>query len=179
MNARMVVGALAAQGYNEWVGRWPSRRLRRLFLRLWLGGMGAGTAVQRHCRFLHGPKVFLGQRNVVNFGCVFDGRRHAIRTGDDVSIGPSATILTLGHDPRSPQFADRGGEVEIEDRAWIGYGALVLPGIRVGEGAVIAAGSVVTKDVPPYVIVAGNPARPIGERPRELVYRLDYDPWLM
>ena len=148
------------------------------------------------CRFLNGRKVFLGERNVVNFGCLFDGRKFSIRTGSNVSIGPEATILTLGHDPRSATFEDRGGDVVIGDRVWIGYRAVVLPGITIGEGAVIGAGAVVTKDVDPYVIVAGNPARKVGERvtaqeieDRSLKmgnrekhgfdYELNYRPWLI
>jgi maltose O-acetyltransferase len=131
------------------------------------------------CRFLNGRKVFLGERNVVNFGCLFDGRKYRIETGDDVSIGPCASILTLGHDPRSPEFADRGGDVRVGSRVWIGYGALVLPGVKVGEGAVVGAAAVVTEDVAPYTIVAGNPARIIGERNRELNYTLDFRPFLV
>ena len=91
-------------------------------------------------------------------------------------MGPEATILTLGHDPRSPQFTDKGGRVTIGSRAWIGYRALILPGIKIGEGAVVGAGAVVTHDVEPYTIVAGNPAKPIGVRPRDLHYTLDYRP---
>jgi maltose O-acetyltransferase len=130
------------------------------------------------CRFLNGRKVFLGKRNVVNHGCLFDGRRYIIRVGDDVSIGPEAAILTVGHDPQSPDFADQGGEVNIGNRVWIAYRAIILPGVTIGEGAVIAAGAVVTKDVAPFVIVAGSPARKIGERNRELRYELHYAPWL-
>ena len=131
------------------------------------------------CKFLNGRKVFFGQRNVVNFGCLFDGRRFQIRTGDDVSIGPEAAILTLGHDPQSPSFSLRGGDVVLGDKVWVGYRAIILPGIVIGEGAVVAAGAVVTKDVAPYTIVAGNPARIIGERERSLGYRLTYRPWLV
>lgn len=101
-----------------------------------------------------------------------------IRTGDDVSIGPEASILTLGHNPRSSVFSDKGGDVIIGDRVWIGYRALILPGVTIGEGAVVGAGSVVTKGVAPYTIVAGNPAKVIGHRPKELNYQLNYDPFL-
>lgn len=179
MTTRVLAGNLLAYGYNAWVGHFPSRRLRRLCLRLWLGRLGQGTGVQMGCRFLNGRKVFLGERNVVNFGCLFDGRKYRIETGDDVSIGPCASILTLGHDPRSPEFADRGGDVRVGSRVWIGYGALVLPGVKVGEGAVVGAAAVVTEDVAPYTIVAGNPARIIGERNRELNYTLDFRPFLV
>ena len=113
---------------------------------------------------------------MVNFGCLFDGRKYHIRTGTDVSIGPDAIILTLGHDPQSADFADRGGDVLIGDRVWIGYRAIILPGVTIGEGAVIGAGAVVTRNVEPYAIVAGNPARKIGERNKDLKYRLKFDP---
>ena len=147
------------------------------------------------CRFLNGRKVFLGERNVINFGCLFDGRKFQIRTGSNVSIGPEATILTLGHDPRSATFEDRGGDVLIGDRVWIGYRAIVLPGVTIGEGAVVGAGAVVTRDVEPYTIVAGNPAKKIGERGcteelensrsqkasrgKGFEYELAYRPWLI
>lgn len=146
---------------------------------MYLGGFGPGTSVQCGCRFLNGRKVHLGQRNVINFGCLLDGRKFQIRTGNDVSIGPEAAILTLGHDPQSPDFADRGGDVIIGNRAWIAYRAIILPGVSIGEGAVVGAGAVVTKNVEAYAIVAGNPARKIGERSKDLWYELDFKPWLM
>jgi len=178
MNSRVLAGSVLAYLYNDWIGRIPSRSLRRGFLGLWLGRHGPGTGVQLGCRFLNGRKVFLGDRNVVNHGCLFDGRSYPIRIGNDVSIGPEAVILTLGHDPQSPDFADRGGEVIIGHHAWIACRALVLPGVKIGEGAVIAAGAVVTRDVEPYAIVAGSPARKVGERNRDLRYRLHYSPFL-
>jgi maltose O-acetyltransferase len=175
---RALAGAVVALLYNGLVGRLPSRTLRHAWLRLWLGQFGEGSGVQLGCRFLNGRKVHLGARSVINFGTMIDGRRFAVRIGSDVSIGPEAAILTLGHDPASPDFADRGGKVTIGDRAWIAYRAIVLPGVSIGEGAVVTAGAVVSEDVPAFTIVAGNPARAIGIRPRGLDYRLDYRPWL-
>lgn len=179
MNSKVFAGSLLAYLYNEIVGRLPVRTLRRLYLRGWLASLGKQTGVQMGCRFLNGRKIHLGERNAINFGCLLDGRKFQIRTGHDVSIGPNATILTLGHDPQSPDMADRGGDVVIGDRVWIGYGALILPGIKLGEGAVVGAGAVVTKDVEPFTIVAGNPARKIGERTKDLRYQLNYDPGLV
>ena len=129
------------------------------------------------CRFLNGRKIHLGERNVINFGCLLDGRRYEIHIGNDVSIGPEATILTLGHDPQSPDFADRGGDVVIGERVWIGYRAIILPGVTIGDGAVVAAGAVVTKDVEQYSIVAGAPAKKIKDRNRNLKYGLSFDPF--
>ncbi len=178
MTARQLAGTVAAFGYNQFVGRIPSRKLRAFYLSRWLKVHGNETEVQLNCRFLNGRKISLGERNVINFGCLFDGRKFRIVTGTDVSIGPEAAILTLGHDPQSPDFADRGGEVIIGNRVWIGYRAIILPGVNIGEGAVVGAGAVVTKDVEPYLIVAGNPAREIGKRQANLQYSLDYQPWL-
>ena len=176
--ARLLAGAWISWLYNDLIGHLPSRRLRRLLLQPWLQAMGQGSGVQLHCRFLYGPGVRLGERCVINHGCLFDGRRFAIRVGNDVSIGPEAAILTLGHDPRSDDFADRGGTVSIGNHVWIGYRAVVLPGVNIGEGAVVGAGAVVSRDVAPYTIVVGNPARTIGERAKHLTYQLDYHPFL-
>jgi acetyltransferase-like isoleucine patch superfamily enzyme len=179
MNLQILGGSLLAFGYNHFIGHIPSRKLRKIYLHCWLGALGQGTCVQKDCLFLNGRRVSFGARNVINFGCMFDGRKFNVRIGDDVSIGPEASILTLGHDPQSLDFADRGGDVVIGDRAWIGYRAIILPGINIGEGAVVGAGAVVTKDVPAFSIVAGNPARIIGRRNSNLTYQLNYQPFLV
>lgn len=178
MTARSLAGSILDYAYSAVVGRFPSRTVRRLFLSAWLRRLGAATHVQRDCRFLHGRNVSLGDRNVVNHGCFFDGRRYPISIGNDVSIGPEAAILTLQHDPQSPDFSDAGGAVTIGDHVWIAYRAVILPGVTIGEGAVVAAGAVVTRDVEPYTIVGGVPAKPIGTRNRELRYSLHYSPFL-
>jgi maltose O-acetyltransferase len=172
------VGAILAFAYNHGVTWLPSRRVRRLFLRHYLKRLGAGGAIQMGVTFWHAPRIEIGSRVVVNAGCVLDGRHHGISIGDDVSIGPEAAILTLGHDPQSPTFANRGGAVRIGRRCWIAYRAVILPGITVGEGAVVGAGAVVTRDVPAFAIVAGVPAKVVGQRNTALDYQLDYDPWL-
>jgi maltose O-acetyltransferase len=179
VNYKLLAGNLLSFTYNHLLGRVPSRQIRIAYLKAYLAEVGAGTSVQMGCRFLNGRKVHLGDRNVINFGCLFDGRHYQIRTGCDVSIGPEASILTLGHDPQSPEFSDKGGDVIIGDRVWIAYRAIILPGVTIGEGAVVGAGSVVTKDVEPYSIMAGVPAKIIGKRNTELNYRLIYSPFLL
>ena len=176
---RLWAGTVIAYFYNTLVGRIPSRTVRHCALRLWLRRFGAASGVQVGCRFLNGRKVSLGPNSVINFGTLIDGRQFAVTIGANVSIGPEAAILTLGHDPQSSVFADRGGEVRIGDRAWIAYRAIILPGVTIGEGAVVAAGAVVSADVAPYAIVAGNPAREVGTRNRDLTYTLDFRPWLI
>ena len=173
-NPRVVLGSIASLFINAFVARTPSNLFRSYCYRVWLGKLGDESNVQMGCRFLNGRKIFIGENNVINFGTLMDGRRYAIRTGSNVSIGPQATILTLGHDPRSRIFADRGGDVTIGDYVWIGFDALILPDVEIGEGAVVGAGAVVTKSVEPYTIVAGNPAKAIGTRPRGLEYKLNF-----
>lgn len=179
MNFRIFAGALLSYLFNAIIGKWPSRTLRKWYLGSYLGRLGKGTGVQMNCRFLNGRKVFLGNHNVVNFGCLFDGRKYSIHIGDHVSIGPEATILTLGHDPQSEIFADKGGDVVVGHHVWIAYRAVIMPGVTIGDGAVIAAGSVVTTDVEPWCIYGGIPARKIGERKPGLDYQLKFDPFLM
>ena len=179
MNARVIAGALFSYVYNHGIGRFPSRSLRHGAIKIFFGSFGKGSGVQLDCRFLNPRNVHIGERNVINFGCLLDGRKYGIRTGNDVSIGPEASILTLGHNPQSSDFSDRGGEVVIGDRVWIGYRAVILPGVTIGDGAVVGAGAVVTKNVESFTIVAGNPARKIGDRSRALSYHLNYLPFLV
>jgi maltose O-acetyltransferase len=90
--------------------------------------------------------------------------------GDDVMMAPDVVILTQNHrfdDPTVPMLDQGYGparEVVIEDDVWIGTNAIILPGVRLGKGSIVAAGAVVTKDVPPYAIVGGNPARLLKSR---------------
>ncbi|WP_414550961.1 acyltransferase [Anabaena sp. CCY 0017] len=179
MNPKIIAGSILSYTYNQIISSLPSRKIRTAYLKAYLGQVGTGTAIQMGCKFLNGRKIYLGDRNVINFGCLLDGRHYKIQTGSDVSIGPEASILTLGHNPQSSDFADRGGDVIIGDRAWIAYRVIILPGVNIGEGAVVGVGAVVTKDVEAYTIVAGNPARVIGERSPNLTYQLNYFPWLL
>jgi maltose O-acetyltransferase len=179
MSYRVLAGQLLQYTYNHLLTNIPSRKIRMAYLKPYLANCGQEVSIQMGCRFLNGRKVFLGDRTIVNFGCLLDGRVYSIRTGQDVSIGPEATILTLGHDPQSPDFADKGGDVVIGDRAWIAYRAIILPGVTIGEGAVVGAGAIVSRDVEPYTIVAGSPARVIGTRSPHLTYQLHYQPWLL
>jgi maltose O-acetyltransferase len=90
-----------------------------------------------------------------------------------VSISPDVTILTAQHLHDDATFALTSRPVVVEDHVWIGTRATILPGVTVGRGAVVATGSVVTKDVAPLDIVGGVPARPIGRRNIDPEYVLD------
>ena len=85
---------------------------------------------------------------------------YGITIGNDVFIGPKVNLITINHDPNPEnRSATYGRPIVIEDKAWIGINSTILPGVRIGYGAIVGAGSVVTKDVPPMTVVAGNPAR--------------------
>lgn len=102
--------------------------------------------------------VRIGDRVTVKSGVqVWDG----VRLGDDVFVGPNVTF-TNDPFPRSKQYPESFARTVIEDGASLGGGAVILPGVRVGRKAMVGAGAVVTKDVPPYAIVVGNPARIVG-----------------
>jgi maltose O-acetyltransferase len=117
----------------------------------------------------------IGARTIINRGCCLDARS-GLRIGEDVSISPEVAILTTQHDVNDPGFALQGRPVVIEDHVWIGMRAMVLPGVTIGRGAVVAAGAVVTSDVGPLEIVAGVPARVVGRRALNPQYRLALPP---
>ena len=106
-----------------------------------------------------GRNLRFGHQVFVNTGCFFMDRG-GITIGDDVFIGPKVNLITINHDPDPDnRSATYGRPIVIEDKVWIGINSTILPGVRIGYGAIVGAGSVVTKDVPAMTIVAGNPAR--------------------
>ncbi len=142
-------------------------RVRTLILRTIGFRIGQGTI------FMGAPRIFgyrdmvsnlsIGVDCVFNIGCLFDlGSR--IEIGDRVALGHEVMILTTGHQIGPPDRRWGGVETEsvrIGDGAWIGARCVVLPGATIGEGAIVAAGAVVTQSVPPHMLVGGVPARPI------------------
>ncbi|TMQ09595.1 MAG: acyltransferase [Deltaproteobacteria bacterium] len=96
--------------------------------------------------------------------------------GNNVSVSPGVWIITDEHDVNDPLFPEVLAPVRIEDHAFIGSKAMILPGVTIGRGAVVGAGAVVTRDVAPLHVVVGVPARTIGQRRSEPGYRLDYQP---
>ena len=161
--------ALARYATNRIIARVPSYTLRHAWYRRVVGmEIGAGSALLmdqyihiRGRRGPHQPGIAIGRGTVINQGCVLDGRG-GLRIGDDVDISPGAWLLTDSHDLQDPLFSEVLAPVTIADQVWIGSRALVLPGVTVGEGAVVAAGAVVARDVAPWTVVGGVPARPIA-----------------
>lgn len=136
---------------------------RRRILEEVLGSIGPDTEIRPPLRCDYGSQIRIGARCFANFGLVALDVV-SITIGDDVQIGPNVQLLTPTH-PLDPELRRAGWEaaepIVIEDGVWIGGGAIVLPGVTVGARSVVGAGAVVTRDVAPDVVVAGNPARVI------------------
>ena len=126
-----------------------------------LGSVGEGAMIRPpfHCDY--GFNIHLGAGAFLNFNCVILDVVE-VRIGERTQIGPGVQILAADH-PRDPARRATGLEfgrpVRIGSNVWIGAGALILPGVNVGDDALIGAGSVVTRDVPEGATVVGNPAR--------------------
>ena len=114
-------------------------------------------------------KLSIGMGTSIGHGAVLDAR-YGLTIGENVNFSSEVMVWTAQHDYRDKFFGTVGKPVIIENYAWLGPRSIILPGVTIGEGAVVAAGAVVTRDVDPYVLVGGIPARKIGDRPRDLDY---------
>jgi acetyltransferase-like isoleucine patch superfamily enzyme len=146
----------------------------KYFLRIELG---AKSSILTDFKVSTVGNIKIGKNSVINNSCRFDNR-FPIKIGNNVSISYGTHILTKGHLPDDPLFKTFGKAVVIEDYAWICTNSIILPGVNVGKGAVVLTGSVVTKNVEPYSIVGGNPAKIIKSRSKNLEYNLNYDAWV-
>ena len=159
---------------NRVVGCLPSHELRKFFYR---GAMrfqiGEASHIFCGARFDSAGGFILGTHSTINENCRLDNRG-GLTIGDHVSISSEVCILTADHDPQSPRFAGRNRAVVIEDYVFIGTRAMILPGVHLGRGAIVAAGAIVTRSVEPLSIVAGSPARAIGKREGTLDYDAQY-----
>lgn len=140
----------------------PDDAERETLLRELLGWLGAGAVVLPWFRCSYGDRISLGDRSFVNHDTLFMDDA-TITVGDDVRIGPRCQLLTAQHPVEDHARRREGWErplpIRIGDNTWLGAGVIVCPGVTIGPDAVVGAGSVVTRDVPPRVLVAGDPAR--------------------
>ena len=123
-------------------------------------GLDVGRVTINAGHFFGGRQVRIGDGTFINYG-VFVDNADQVTIGRRVSFGPQVLVLTGSHDLGDHDRragTPRSAPVRIEDGAWIGARAVILPGVTVGAGAVVAAGAVVTEDVPPDTLVAGVPA---------------------
>lgn len=155
---------LEAQVYGlHLAGSLPSHTLRR-FAYLTAGiRMGKGSVIHTGARFYEPKNVSIGDDTIIGEQAVLDGR-DKIKIGSHVDIASQVMVYNSQHDIHSATFEATNAPVTIEDYVFIGPRAIILPGVTIGRGAVVAAGAVVTKDVPEFAVVGGVPAAVIGER---------------
>lgn len=149
---------------------------KNIFLGLWGIKVPFSSSIHRKVKFFHIGNIKCGRNVVINFGCYLDNRRK-ITIGNNVGIAHDTKIYTLGHDLNDPEFKTKGKDVNIKDNVFIFSNVLIMPGVTLGEGAVVLPGSVVTRDVPSFAVVGGNPARVVRERDKEIRYKNNYNYW--
>ena len=146
-----------------WTPRWALNGWRRMLLRMFGAKIGPRVILRSSARVWQPWKLTIGENSWI------DGEVQ-LYSVDQISIGANAVvsegayICTASHDITSPTFQLKTAPIEIGDMAWVCSRAIVLPGVKIGEGAVVAAGAVVTTDVAPWTVVGGTPAKEIGRR---------------
>jgi acetyltransferase-like isoleucine patch superfamily enzyme len=169
-------------GFNRYCdfqcGMIPSHSLRNfLYKNIWLVKISKKVIIYWGAEIRAGYNLVIGEGSIIGDNSLLDARQ-GITIGRNVNLSSRVSIYTEQHDHRDPYFknnSDSSCRVNIEDRVWIGPNVIILPSVDIGEGAVIAAGSVVTKSIPPFSIAAGIPAKTIGERNKNLKYEFDGD----
>lgn len=150
----------------------PNNALRTATLRLWGAEVGKGVAIHRGLQVRCARRLVIGDDCFVAEDVCLDARG-GLRIEASVSVNTGAQIWTAQHDWRSPDFAYVTAPVHVEHHSWISARSVIIPGTVIGVGAVVAAGSVVTREVPPWSLVGGNPAKVIGSRPVVETYKLN------
>ena len=178
--ARMIAGELYRADDPElvadreraaaWLARYNGTHAldddRRAACRMFLAAFGEGSFVRPpfHCDY--GYNLSIGSRVFLNFGCVVLDVV-PVSIGDGTQIGPAVQLLAADH-PRDPAERRAGLEfgrpISIGANVWIGGGALILPGVTIGDDSIVGSGAVVVRDVPPGATVVGNPARLLPNR---------------
>lgn len=158
--------------YDIQVGMIPSHHIRNFIYRhIFFVQLSKGSIIYYGAEIRCHSRLKIG-RSSIGDKAILDAR-NGIEIGDNVNLSTGVQIWTEQHSHSDPWFRCISGSsfrVKIDDRVWVGPRVTILHSVHIGEGAVVAAGSVVTKDVEPYTIVAGIPAKKIGERTRDLKY---------
>lgn len=159
---------------NNVIAYIPSHTLRLFFYRkVMLAKIGPGSLIFMRAWFDCPGGLIIGNNSVINQQCRLDSRG-SLTIGNNVSISAEVCILSAQHDIQDSHFAGITSAVTVGDYVFVGTRAMILPGVTLGEGSVVAAGAVVTKNVQPYTVVAGIPAVPIGTRNQDLHYQAHY-----
>jgi acetyltransferase-like isoleucine patch superfamily enzyme len=152
-------------------GHIPSHHIRNLIYRLFGMKVGKGSHIYGGAEIRSPYYITIGKGSSIGHHAILDGRGR-LTIGNNVNLSTGVWIWTAQHDVNDLHFKSYSVPVIIGDFAWLSCRTTILPGVTIGEGAVVAAGAVVTKDVEPYTIVGGIPAQKIGERPHGLQYEL-------
>lgn len=158
---------------NSFVAYIPVMCVRNVFYKLSGMKLGKKSYINMKLYVWRPYSVKIGNNCHINHEVFIDGRA-GVTIGNNTSISHYVKIVTGSHDIYSQNFSPKFSPVIIGNNVWIGIGAIILPGVCIGDGAVVAAGAVVTHNVEPYSVVAGVPARKILERPSELNYICDW-----
>jgi acetyltransferase-like isoleucine patch superfamily enzyme len=155
-----------------WLISWmPTHAMRVTGLRLFGASIGRDVALGRGIRTFYPWKLTIASHTVIGVRVYLDARG-GLKIGSNCNISAEAAIWTAEHDIQSAEFAMTAAPVVIGDRTWICFRSIVLPGVTIGEGCVVAAGSVVTGDLPPFSFAGRVPAEVIGKRNANLTYEL-------
>lgn len=147
----------------RWSGHVPIHLFRKFIY--WLAGVkiGRGSTIHMWCNFFNPRGISIGDDTIIGDHAFLDGRA-PLKIGNHVAIASQVLIYNSEHDVQSEDFQALEEPVGIGDYAFVGARVTILPGVKIGKGAVVASGAVVTKDVPDFTIVGGVPAHIIGER---------------
>ncbi len=155
----------------------PSHFIRRFIYRFWGVKIGKGSTIHMGAVFYNPRNIRIGDDTIIGENVVLDGRDKLI-FGNHVDVASGVMFYNGEHDINDKDFKPVYSPVIIEDYVFIGPRAIILPGVTIKKGAVVAAGAVVTKDVPEFMVVGGVPAKPIYERKaKNLSYKLGRAAW--
>ncbi len=151
----------------------PGFKLKKLFLKLVGIQIGDQSYIHHGCKLFDWSKIIIGDNVSIGPRCYLDNRR-GILIGNNVAIAHDCKIYTLGHDNNSPFMESKGNNVIIEDDVFIYSNVLIMPNVKIAQGAIVYPGSVVTKDLGAFSINSGNPAQEIKSRQKQILYKNQY-----
>lgn len=162
---------------NVVINKIPSRHFRKWFYQLMGAKIGKNTVLCRRVEVLYPKGLKLSNNISIGWFSELDARG-GITVEHNTNISSHVKMITGSHDIDDPNYTADFQPIYIGHHCWIGTGAIILNNVMIGDGAVVAAGAVVTKNVPAYTVVGGVPAKIIKKRPQNLNYKIGISPML-